>query len=61
MKTGTVNLPLHGGKDGHPYPVDRQGYDFSIEYLKKVVNQAKVELTEKQKAFKRLTGFQNNT
>jgi len=25
----------HGGKDGHPYPVDRKNYDLSISILKK--------------------------
>ena len=31
--TGIANLPLHGGKDGYPYPVDRETYDKSIEFL----------------------------
>ena len=29
-RTGTADLPLHRGKDGHPYPVDRKTYDQSI-------------------------------
>lgn len=44
----------HGGKDGYPYPVDKETYDKSIDFLRKAVNQAKVGVTEKIKAFKRL-------
>ena len=44
----------HGGKDGIPYPVDRQTYDQSIELLAKALNKSKIELSEKQKAFQRL-------
>lgn len=47
----------HGGKDGHPYPVNREVYDQSIEFLKETLNSAKVELSEKQKAFRRLAVF----
>lgn len=45
----------HGGKDGHPYPVNREQYDKSIEVLRKAVNQAKIGRTEKLDAIKRLT------
>jgi hypothetical protein len=44
----------HGGKDGIPYPVDRQTYDKSIELLSKAINRTKLGLNEKQKAFQRL-------
>ena len=44
----------HGGKDGHPYPVDRNVYDRSIEILRITVERAKVERTEKEHALKRL-------
>jgi len=54
MRTGIAHLPLHGGKDGYPYPVDREIYDKSIDFLRKVVHQAKVGVTEKIGAFKRL-------
>jgi hypothetical protein len=47
----------HGGKDGHPYPVDRETYDRTIDYLKKGLWQAKVGQTEKLKAMKRLNAF----
>jgi len=44
----------HGGKDGIPYPVDRQTYDQSIELLARAINRTKLGLSEKQKAFGRL-------
>jgi len=47
----------HGGKDGHPYPVDRELYDRSIEFLKEAVNAARVEEHEKRRAFARLGAF----
>jgi len=47
----------HGGKDGHPYPVNREVSDSSIAFLKEVVNAAKIGELEKQKSFKRLTAF----
>ncbi len=45
----------HGGKDGIPYPVDRETYDRSIELLRKAINRAKLGLGEKNKALKRLS------
>jgi len=47
----------HGGKDGHPYPVDRELYDRSIEFLKEVVSAAKIGEHEKRRAFSRLGAF----
>lgn len=44
----------HGGKDGHPYPVDRKNYDLSIDFLRKAVDQSRVGRTEKLQALKRL-------
>jgi hypothetical protein len=44
----------HGGKDGIPYPVDRQTYNQSIELLSRAINRTKIGLSEKQKAFHRL-------
>lgn len=44
----------HGGKDGHPYPVDRENYDRSISLLKNWVSSAKVDWGEKVAAIKRL-------
>ncbi len=45
----------HGGKDGHPYPVDRKLYDSSIETLKEAVNRAKIGEYEKLRALRRLS------
>ena len=47
----------HGGKDGHPYPVNRELYDHSIEFLKVIVNAARIGEFEKKRAFSRLGGF----
>ncbi len=47
----------HGGKDGHPYPVDRNAYDYSIEFLKNSINKAKIDNQDKREAFKRLSKF----
>jgi hypothetical protein len=44
----------HGGKDGHPYPVDRQTYDQSIHILKEAVQRAKVGERDRLEAIKRL-------
>jgi hypothetical protein len=44
----------HGGKDGHPYPVDRESYLTSIDFLKKAVESAKVGHYDKVRALKRL-------
>ena len=47
----------HGGKDGHPYPVDCSTYDRSIDFLKRALWSAQVGRTEKVRAMKRLNGF----
>jgi hypothetical protein len=47
----------HGGKDGYPYPVDRETYGRSIELLAKAVRSAKLGLTEKRDALNRLGGM----
>src|SRR5690606_12150404 len=44
----------HGGKDGFPYPVDREAYDRSIEVLREAVARAKVGESERVGALKRL-------
>ena len=44
----------HGGKDGHPYPVDRGNYDLSIEVLRQALSAAKIGRTEKLRAMRRL-------
>jgi hypothetical protein len=47
----------HGGKDGHPYPVDRKTYDKSIETLYKALEKARLGDTSKIAAFKRLSSW----
>jgi len=47
----------HGGKDGHPYPVDRKVYDQTIEILKGAIEKAKVGDREKIEAIRRLGNF----
>ena len=47
----------HGGKDGHPYPVNREVYDQSIEFLRECLNQSKVGLTDKRDALRQLNQF----
>lgn len=44
----------HGGKDGTPFPVDRQTYDRTITILNQALNRAKVDRSEKVRALKRL-------
>ncbi len=50
----------HGGKDGHPYPVNRMVYDNTIETLKEIINKAKIGEIEKMKALKRLSGVERS-
>jgi hypothetical protein len=47
----------HGGKDGHPYPVDRKVYDQTIEVLKGAIDKARVGDREKVEAIQRLRSF----
>ena len=44
----------HGGKDGHPFPVDRQTYDRSIGLLARAVEKARVENSVRDQALSRL-------
>jgi uncharacterized protein len=44
----------HGGKDRHPFPVDRQTYDRNIQVLTDAVRKARVGETDKVDALKRL-------
>ena len=43
-----------GGKDGVPYPVDRQSYDEGIEVLDNAIKEAKIGQTERIAALRRL-------
>jgi hypothetical protein len=44
----------HGGKDGYPYPVDREEYEKSISILQRAVSKAKLGQSEKLDAFKKI-------
>ena len=44
----------HGGKDGTPFPVNRQGYDRNIHILTEAVRRAKLGENEQFSALKRL-------
>ena len=50
----------HGGKDGHPFPVDRRTYDHSIEFLRDAVAKAKIGNSEQMHALKRLATWTNS-
>src|SRR6185437_347173 len=47
----------HGGKDGHPYPVNRDVYDHSVEWLREAVGKAKIGRTEQLHALERLADW----
>ncbi len=47
----------HGGKDGYPYPVDRENYDRSIELLNEAVRRARIGHKERLEALRRLARF----
>jgi len=53
----------HGGKDGHPYPVDKHNYDRSIQMLETALRRVRVGLRDKMDALARLAllqkGFTN--
>jgi hypothetical protein len=44
----------HGGKDATPYPVDTRTYDTTIDFFRKVINRARIPLSEKGKMLERL-------
>src|ERR1044071_5131956 len=47
----------HGGKDGHPFPVPLKTYDESLSVLRRALQRAKVEQTDKIDGFGRLDRF----
>jgi len=49
----------HGGKDGHPYPVDRENYDRSIEVLRRALSAATIGRGEKLRAMRRLASLES--
>ncbi len=50
----------HGGKDGHPYPVNIRIYKHTIEALRETLNRAKIGHTDRIKAFRRLAKLEEN-
>ncbi len=48
----------HGGKDGHPYPVDRESYDRSIDWLRDAVARARLGRADRLDALRRLARWQ---
>lgn len=51
----------HGGKDGTPFPVDRDTYDSTIQILHDAVEEAKLEKNEKCNAIKRLERYASDS
>ena len=47
----------HGGKDGHPFPVPLKTYDETLAVLRRSLDSAKLEVTEKSGGMKRLDEF----
>jgi hypothetical protein len=47
----------HGGKDGTPFPVDRETYDHSVRTLKEALEGTKLDKKEKYEAIKRLSSY----
>lgn len=47
----------HGGKDGHPYPVDRENYDKTIELLEKAIKNAKLGRREEIETLKKFSFY----
>jgi hypothetical protein len=44
----------HGGKDGTPFPVDRQTYDATVESLHRAVSEAMLGRNDKVETLRRL-------
>jgi hypothetical protein len=47
----------HGGKDGHPFPVDRETYDRTVSALRGALDRGRIDRSEKVRALKRLAGL----
>jgi hypothetical protein len=48
----------HGGKDGYPYPVDRDNYDQSIDWLREAVSRARIGAGDRLMALRRLASWE---
>lgn len=49
----------HGGKDGWPFPVDKETYNSSISFLRDAIKEAKINNKHKFKALRRLNNIHN--
>ena len=47
----------HGGKDGHPYPVDRSAYDKTIDVLATAVRRARLGQRKGVDSLRRIYGY----
>ena len=47
----------HGGKDGHPYHVDRQLYDENIEFLRQMIGRSRMSPQPQHEALRQLARF----
>src|SRR5690606_23790507 len=47
----------HGGKDGHPYPVDRETYDSTGDYLRNAIEDAGIDRKDRLRALESLGRF----
>jgi uncharacterized protein len=47
----------HGGKDGFPFPVDRDTYDKTVDVLRNAVTKSGIDRSERVAALKRLVKF----
>jgi hypothetical protein len=48
----------HGGKDGFPYPVDRETYDRSIEWLRDALRRGRLGHSDRLRALERLARWE---
>jgi len=51
----------HGGKDGIPFPVDRETYDRNVEILRQAVEKARIGHYEKVRALRRMARLTEKT
>jgi hypothetical protein len=47
----------HGGKDGHPFPVDRPTYDESIRFMQATLDRTRLDGEERARALRRLAAM----
>lgn len=48
----SLGFYVGGGKDGHPYPVNRETYDHTIQFSRSVISKAHIDRPEKIQAMK---------